>query len=349
MKTTTKQSQTTGKTVVYDIEQLTNFHSLIAYNIKTRETNTFVIHSSRNDIKAYIAFLNQCSLMVGYNNIGYDYPMLHYILCNSDRLQMMKPDDINKDLYKESQRIISEGSFIYESKMLIRQLDLYRIHSFDNNARRTSLKALQFAMRYNNLQDMPIKHYEYVTDTQVNTILDYNMNDVMSTLAFLERSQDKIQTRSFLSEETGINLMNAGDIKIGTELFAVELAKAKGVHYSDIKQIKPDYNDLQIVVKDIILPYISFNIEPFKAVLDLFNDTVLTPDTIAGYFTDIPISKIKFKDKKGVYDYCNKNLINKKTGVLKNLNVIYDDCEYVFGAGGLHMSINPAIVESDEE
>ena len=65
-----------------------------------------------------------------------------------------------------------------------------------------------------------------------------------------------------------------------------------------MKQLKADYKNLKIIVKDIILPYLKFNIDPFKAVLELFQDTVLTPETIAGYFTNV-----NTKTTKNVYQF----------------------------------------------
>lgn len=95
--------------------------------------------------------------MSGYNNINYDYPMLHYILTNKDTLVLLTPQQINKILYAESQRIIDSGKLagstgfkkrtIPANQIIIPQLDLMAINSLTNEARRASLKQLQFAMR----------------------------------------------------------------------------------------------------------------------------------------------------------------------------------------------------------
>lgn len=130
----------TGKhKVVYDLEQLKNFHSCTALDISTNEIKVFVIHTSRNDIKEYIAYLEQCKIMIGFNNLNYDYPMLHYILLNKQVLINLSPNRINELLYQESQRIINlEYSEIKRDNMFIPQIDLYRVWHFDNKNRRMS-------------------------------------------------------------------------------------------------------------------------------------------------------------------------------------------------------------------
>lgn len=199
-------------------------------------------------------------------------------------------------------------------------------------------------------------------------ILSYNLNDVASTYEFLKYSLDRIAVRQQLTQEYVTDLMNADDIKMGVEIFASELTKDDAAGDTDkhlnlrnsLKRNIIDYSALEIKVDDIILPYIKFKLEPFKCVLDLFRQSVMTADTIPGFFTDIPLSKVKPKlvknsdgithiDPECILKYTNKNQVNKRKGVLETLNVIYDGCEYVFGAGGLHMSISPQIVISDEE
>lgn len=71
---------------VYDIEQLSNFHSCTFCEINTNNITVFVIHEKRNDIIEYILYLESLTLMIGFNNVAYDYPMIHYILLNKQLL-----------------------------------------------------------------------------------------------------------------------------------------------------------------------------------------------------------------------------------------------------------------------
>jgi hypothetical protein len=268
--TTANITVTQKHRVVYDLEQLANFHSFTGYDLATGKIHVFVIHDSRNDFAAYVAFLENCSLMIGYNNLSYDYPMLHYILCNKRKLVYMTANAVTKILYAESQRIIStKYSEVRQSEVLVPQIDLICVHGLNQSARYTSLKALQVAMRWYNVQDMPIEHYSMVSNNQVTMILDYNLNDVLSTLEFLKYTQDKIEVRKELTKSYGVDLINTNDIKMGAEIIAIELAKANNVTAYSIKREIPDYSDLKIAVDEIILPYFTFSLKPFKCVLDV--------------------------------------------------------------------------------
>jgi hypothetical protein len=53
---------------------------------------------------------------------------------------------------------------------------------FDNQAKRTSLKALQFAMRSDNVQEMPLAFDEVISSDQVlDVLVPYNIHDVAET------------------------------------------------------------------------------------------------------------------------------------------------------------------------
>jgi hypothetical protein len=94
--------------------------------------------------------------MVGFNSLGFDYPVLHTLI-------RMGHSDANT-LYLKAMSIINsqnddEGGkwmhFIKPSDHFVQQIDLFKIHHFDNKARATSLKMLEFNMRSDNIEDLP--------------------------------------------------------------------------------------------------------------------------------------------------------------------------------------------------
>ena len=335
--------------VVYDIEQLVNFHSNTFFELDTEDIKVFVIHEKRNDIVEYIAYLKSLTLMIGFNNLAYDYPMIHYILTYEQELSCLNANSINQRLYAESQHIISmKYSEVASAKVRIKQLDLFCIQGFNNPARATSLKKLQVAMRWHNVQEMPIHYTTMVVNSQVDLILEYNLNDVMSTKAFLAYCLDKINVRLELTKYYKTDLMNANDIKMGSEIFASELSKKLGTTSFALKRNIISYDELIIDFDRIILPYIKYSIKPFNCILEYFRHQRVKADSIKGFFTKIPINSI-YKIVPSIKPFINTNAINKKTKVLKHLSVIYDEREYVFGAGGLHMSAPAGIYVADEE
>jgi len=127
------------KKLVFDLEQFLNFHSVVFYDIDTKEKDVFVIHTSRDEREKYFQYLIDCKSntgLIGFNNIGYDYPLIHFILKNMKKLLSVPVLEALKMLYDEGQRIINEKfTTIPEWKTEIKQLDLFRIHHFNNKAK----------------------------------------------------------------------------------------------------------------------------------------------------------------------------------------------------------------------
>ena len=65
---------------VYDIETLASFFSFYGINIDTEEEVVFIIHRSKNDYKELIEFLNTNKGGIGFNNVNFDYPIIHYMI-----------------------------------------------------------------------------------------------------------------------------------------------------------------------------------------------------------------------------------------------------------------------------
>lgn len=65
------------KVVVYDIETLAGCFTYTALDINTQEVYQYVIHKNRNEIVDLYQHLSECKGMIGFNNIGFDYPVIH--------------------------------------------------------------------------------------------------------------------------------------------------------------------------------------------------------------------------------------------------------------------------------
>ena len=87
------------KAWVYDIEQYPNLHTSVWINYNSGEKKIFVIHELQNDAKEYRNFLLSGIVGIGFNNLSYDYPILHeFINMNSN-----DPIRITTRLYRKSQ------------------------------------------------------------------------------------------------------------------------------------------------------------------------------------------------------------------------------------------------------
>ena len=68
---------------VYDIETLYNCFTYTGYNTKEDKWYQFVIHDSVNNLVDLVDHIkNDLIMMVGYNNEGFDYPVIHWIINN---------------------------------------------------------------------------------------------------------------------------------------------------------------------------------------------------------------------------------------------------------------------------
>jgi len=304
------------KVFVFDLEQLTNLHTATFMERDDKENvRVFVIHSSRNDMHEYYKFLQEeVSGLVGFNNVRYDYPLLHLFMAVMQMISdRTTADGLNQILYEESQRLIREEyTAIPERETKIPQLDLFLIHHFDNKAKMTSLKYVQINIGYHNVQDMPLEHTHHVLDDEIEKVLDYNFNDVDSTHDFFTLSKPLVELRKKLGAKYKLNLLNMNDPKIGQEIFGREISKKTRIRYSVLKEMRTYRRSIDL--GKCVLPTISFKSDEFNKILDFFKGKTI--DTTYKAFEE---------------------------------SVIYKGFKYDYGTGGLHGCIESGIYEEDDE
>ena len=124
---------------VYDIETLSNLFTYTGYCIQEKKYYQFVIHQSRNDLEELLNHLmTRNILMIGYNNDGFDYPVLHHIINHKEEYKQLSGDSLARNIYRKSQDVINmEFSAIADYNKFIPQLDLFKIWHFDNKAKYT--------------------------------------------------------------------------------------------------------------------------------------------------------------------------------------------------------------------
>lgn len=292
----------------YDIETLKNCFTCVAIDIATLQRYEFVIHKSSNDLKKFVAFVKQCKGMIGFNNVGFDYLVIHPFITD-DRYLDWDGDKVAKAIYKRSQAIINEDGKRKEwIKPIVPQRDLYLIWHFNNKARSTSLKWLQICMGFKNVQDMPYSHDTTVTEDMIPLILEYNTNDVESTIEFYNRSKSRIILRKQLTEKYGVDMGNYSDNKIGEYIFLNGISERTGQSVKSLKAIKGTFRS-SIPVREFLVPLDFASLE-FRQIYD--------------EFLNMDITGTKKKKR------------SKKDKVKDNRVCVYDGVQYEFGFGGLH-------------
>ena len=346
----------------YDIECLPNFFSIIITRITDRSSWRFIITPWCNQGKELNMFLthlrNSNGRMVGFNNLAYDYPMVHMIMSYSGMVT-------NEMLYSKSQSIINAdfndwSHQIWDADRLIPQIDLLKVHHFDNQAKRTSLKMLEFNMRMDSIEELELDFNKPVKPSDTPVVLDYNDHDVNANNLFYGFSVKEIAFREQLSEKYGKDFMNHNDTRIGQEFFVMELAK-KGIKAGKWNQTFRS----SIRVADIILPYVQFERPEFNEILNFFRESVINPEQIKGFFGSKDPSKSKCTQpiSEGMASvmepqYVKVNYTDGTNGLLSKLDknkkvkslipvfvhCLVDGFRFDFGAGGIHGSISKEVL-----
>ena len=296
------------RTVVYDIEIFQNFFSYTDIDVKTLETNVFVVHESQNMMDKLYEYLVEPKYRIGYNNVHFDRVVCDFITDNYEKWKKIPVRSALLNLYQMTQSLIkSETREFYRGST---EIDLFLLNHYNNKNRSTSLKALQCSIFWENVQDMPFEHTVEVTDDMIEEILSYNMNDVLSTKKFYELNLDKLSFRRELGKKYRKFMLNMPDIAIGEEIFLHEIRKQSGIRKNELKE-KVSY-DKTVDLGKCILPYVQFESEPFKQLLDKIKWTVVS-DT----------QKLKY-------------------------NVKYKGFHFFYGVGGIHGCIPPGIYVRDD-
>lgn len=270
---------------VYDIETFPNCFTYTDKDYHTKEVKQFVIHRDRNEFENLVKHLSTKDLsQVGFNNVHFDYPIIHHLLTHYDRLKIMIPEKICEILYNKAQEIINAEKYfgIPEKQNLIPQLDLFLIWHFENPSKKCSLKDIEFALQMDNIEEMPFAHDIKIKEDDIKKVLNYNLNDVLATELFFDvtlgktdistyKGKDKLQLRKDIKNTFGLNCLNYNDVKIGDSINKKEYLKNSGLDYSDLKNLK--YQPMQFKFKDCIPEYVQFKtkeLQDFKQMIGEF-------------------------------------------------------------------------------
>ena len=304
---------------VYDLETFPNVFTIALEHAQSGVKVAWEITPWRNDSRQIVSFVDYLAAtggrMVGFNNLGFDYPVLHL-------LYRMRTADA-ATLYAKAQAIIASQELnrfqhqVYPSDRVVEQIDLFKIHHFDNMARSTSLKLLEFNMRLASVKDLPFPVGSTLSRDQVVMLKEYNMHDVHATRMFYDQSLDMIRFREELTERYGRDFMNHNDTKIGKDYFIMQLEKAGVECYTFSPEGRTPRQTPRptIALRDAILPWINFQQPEFQRVLTWLKEQTIT----------------------------------ETKGVFKDLTATVNGFTFVFGLGGIHGSVEREKVVSDDE
>lgn len=323
---------------IHDIEIFPNFFSIYFQDYRTRKERVFTIYHvpdmeekvyrSNNDLIKLYKFLKSLKIyqhiLVGFNNLGYDAQVVEYIIFNYETLKQCSAEVINKKLYKLSQDIINcpqEERFEFlvpEWKLSMDNIDLMRQCHYDGKGKATSLKWLEFTMRLENIESLPLPFDQDITYQQIDDILKYNYNDVHATTKFFAIKKFETDLRIKLSEKYGLNLLNASEPRLAREIFGKFLSEEMGIEYRELKERRTYRSSLK--GSELVFPYVKFKDPYLKEVHKFFDTLEFNPYVFA-------------ENNKGIDKV-------EKTFKFANIN------DVTVGLGGIHGCISPGVYEA---
>lgn len=309
--------------IAWDIETFPNVFTVAFEHCWMPIRWAFEISPWKNESREIVAFFHWLASinarLVGFNSLGFDYPTTHLLL----RAGMLDADT----LYAKAQAVIEARDdeeanrfthYVKPTDRRVPQIDLFKIHHFDNRARSTSLKALEFAMKSDHVEDMPIAIGTTVTLDQLPVLKSYNAHDVSETKRFYHYSQEAIKFREELAaKDPGKDWLNFSDVKIGVEFFLDKL-EAAGVQcytYGPEGRRPRQTRRSSIALREAILPWIRFDNPEFNR----------------------------------VHQWLLQQTITETKGVFENVTASVGGVEFVFGLGGIHASVENEVVRADAE
>jgi hypothetical protein len=272
---------------IMDYETIVNCFVGVFSSYSGDSKKIFVIHHLRNDIVELVDFLRENAKYkdwhFGFNNLAFDAQITEFILSRADHLKNMESaSDVAEAIYAYAQSVIEKsnnGEWLDypEFKLSIPCVDIFKLNHWDNNAKRSSLKWIQFTMDWHNVEEMPHPHNEPVRDEETLVdVIDYCINDVESTKAIFKLEDSKgekvmssqINLRAQLSKKYNLSLYSASEPKISKQIFLHFLSEKLGRDKKEIRDLRT-YRS-KVTLRDIILPYIKFETPEFTGVLNWF-------------------------------------------------------------------------------
>lgn len=307
---------------VMDYETITNCFVAVFEHYKEQRRKVFVVHqlADRSQFDDLVSFLLDNQLKeewhISYNGLAFDAQITEYILQNYEYWKDLSNEEIAATLYRYAQIVINrqrdELPEFPEWKLSIKQIDLFKMNHWDNVAKRSGLKWIQYSMDWENVEDMPHPHDRKVTSLEtLEKVVSYCINDVQSTKQILVQSKEQLSLRKALTEEYGINLFSASETRIAKELFSHFLSQRTGISKYDLKKLRTSRS--HVALEECIFDYVSFDTEVFNDLLTFFRGKVVV-------------------ETKGAVNY----------------KLTYKGMDVYYGLGGVHGAKDPGIYEAKE-
>jgi hypothetical protein len=181
-----------------------------------------------------------------------------------------------------------------------------------SNKLRVGLKEIQVTMQYKNVQEFVADWQADLPENQIDSMIDYNINDVNSTEELLNRCKKDIDLRIAIEDEYGVRVLSKDGVNIGMKILTQKYLEKTGQTWWDIKDLRSPMP--VIPLNNVILPFIKYDSPILTRVLNDMKSQIVSPG------------------RKG---YENK--------------FVFEGLQYSVGVGGIHSVNKPEIIIPKED
>ena len=324
---------------VYDIEFYQNFFCVNFRSFPDGETRiTFEISQRKDQRHELIEFLKQDGLrLIGFNNVGYDYPVLHMLMESPEISLLIWWKKVQRDIFNNTDR----KKTLWESQFKVAQIDLFKINHYDNVARSSSLKWLEFTKRWSKVQDLPIKPDQLIQEPDMNRMIKYCWNDVDFTFELAKDCWNAVTFRENMTEVLGRNVMNYSDVKLGEYLNQKKYEELSGKNWKDFRDGRTNRKSYKM--KHIIPEVVEFQSPVMKKWLEELYDREFTDDKRDKFRYDIIIDDTIEEVRNRTFQMSDSYIDKDLQPELLALKTVV-----TFAKGGLHTVELPRLVKRKE-
>lgn len=320
---------------VYDVEVFPNVFHCTVKNTETGELHKFEISCRRNQLDELVKFFHTVNtkytfgdlyttdikldtniLFCGYNNLHYDNAIINYIIDYYNIMKYKGYRDICRSIFNLSKVITTSSED--DNSAWRKWKYMICFDSFDiltmlySNKLRVGLKEIQVTMQYKNVQEFVADWQADLPENQIDSMIDYNINDVNSTEELLNRCKKDIDLRIAIEDEYGVRVLSKDGVNIGMKILTQKYLEKTGQTWWDIKDLRSPMS--VIPLNSVILPFIKYDSPILTRVLNDMKSQIVSPG------------------RKG---YENK--------------FVFEGLQYSVGVGGIHSVNKPEIIIPKED
>lgn len=262
---------------VYDIEVFRNVFHCTLLNTETEELIKFECSIRKNNIEEMCKFFKQDTYFVGYNNIHYDNPIINYCIeyfSNSkytyDKI-CLSIFNLSNIITQDKDNIDRWKRWKYANNFLTVDL-LTMLYS---KALRVSLKEMQVTMMYKNVQEFNQDWNSNLAENDIDSMIEYNINDVISTYELLKRCEKDVQLRLNIEDQYHIHCLSKDGVNIGMQILAEEYMNKTGISWDILKNMRSPADIIDL--NEIILPIIKYNTPILQNLLNEMKQLKVSP------------------------------------------------------------------------